>query len=200
MRKYFRYYIFMVFLFSLLGVACTSAERPMVQEPAVEKAKTQEPIVEKPKAEAPTAKVPITPEPVAQEPLSGLDFKLQDLNQETVTLSSYRGKQPVLLFFWTTWCPFCRKEIKIINDMYEELKKDNLAVLTINVQETSERVNNFLKIYRLVSKVLLDKDAQVAQDFGLIGFPTYILIDKKGNIAFRNHYFPRQEYKKLISK
>ena len=47
---------------------------------------------------------------MAQE-LSAPNFALKDLNNNAVTLSSFRGKQAVILFFWTTWCPYCRIEI-----------------------------------------------------------------------------------------
>lgn len=128
------------------------------------------------------------------------DFKLQDLNNNLVTLSSYRDKQPVLLFFWTTWCPFCRKELKALNDMYAQLLKDGIGVLSINIGESSEKVNNFLKKYSLTFKVLLDQDNEVAYSFGLLGVPTYFLINKKGYIVFKDYYFPQGEYKDLISE
>jgi len=126
------------------------------------------------------------------------DFQLKDLNQETVALSSYIDKQPVLLFFWTTWCPFCRKELKVLENMQERAAKDGLELLLINVGESSEKVNNFLKKYSLAFKVLLDQDGEAANSFGLLGVPTYILIDRKGKIFFQGHTFPEQEYKKLI--
>ncbi len=46
----------------------------------------------------------------AKESFSAPDFKLQDTNGGLVMLSSYKGKQPIILFFWTTWCPYCRRE------------------------------------------------------------------------------------------
>jgi len=127
-----------------------------------------------------------------------LDFQLQDLNNRTVTLSSYIDKQPVLLFFWTTSCPYCRKELRIINNRYEELTKESLELLPINIGESAEKVNNFLKKYSLAFRVLLDQDGEVAYSFGLLGVPTYILIDQKGKIVFNGYAFPEREYKKLI--
>jgi peroxiredoxin len=128
------------------------------------------------------------------------DFQLKDVNQETVILSSYIDKQPVLLFFWTTWCPYCRKELKIINSRYGELTKEGLELLPINVGESPERVNNFLKKDSLAFRVLLDQNGDAANSFGILGVPTYILIDKKGKILFQGHTFPEKEYKKLISR
>lgn len=128
------------------------------------------------------------------------DFKLQDLNQETVTLSNYRDKQVVLLFFWTTWCPYCRTELKVINDRYEKLAKDGLQVLAINVGESTSKVLNFTKRYNLAFRILLDKDTTVASSYRILGVPTYILIDKRGYIRFEDNRFPQGKYKDLISE
>ncbi|MCX5703901.1 MAG: TlpA disulfide reductase family protein [Candidatus Omnitrophica bacterium] len=126
------------------------------------------------------------------------DFILKDLNQNTVILSSYKNKQPVLLFFWTTWCPYCRGELKVLNGIYPELTKEGWEVFAIDVDEPAYRVESFLESYGLIFKVLLDKDAAVMESYGLFGVPTYVLVDKEGYIVFKDHYFPKGEYKKLI--
>lgn len=132
----------------------------------------------------------------AEEKSSAPDFKLADTYGDSVTLSSY--KQPVLLFFWTTWCPFCRKELRALKDKYEELFKNGVELLAIDVGEPQERVKNYIKNYALPFKVFLDTDTEVAHSYNILGVPTYILIDKKGNISFTDHYFPEREYKALL--
>src|SRR3989338_1940417 len=73
------------------------------------------------------------------------EFSLPDIYNDTVTLNRYRDKQPVLLFFWATWCPHCRKELKVLDESYAELSKNDIEVLAINVGESVSKVNNFLK-------------------------------------------------------
>lgn len=137
---------------------------------------------------------------LAEDPVLALDFRLQDLQQDAVTLSSYRDKQSVLLLFWATWCPFCREELRALNDKYAGLVKDGLEVLAINVGELTDKVENFLKRYYLAYRVLLDKDTTVARSYEILGIPTYVLINKKGHIVFTGHYFPQKKYKELISE
>ena len=69
----------------------------------------------------------------------------------------------------------------------------------INVGEGIRIVDNFVKNRSIVFSVFLDKDTTVADVYSILGVPTYILIDKKGQIRFRGNSFP-QEYKKLISQ
>jgi peroxiredoxin len=128
------------------------------------------------------------------------DFKLKDLAGNTFTLSTYKDKYPVVLFFWTTWCPFCRQGLKKLNDNYAELKKEGWQILAIDVGEPLYRVDNFVKNYFLNFDVLLDKDTLVAGAYNILGVPTYVLVDKKGYVVFQDNYFPYEAYKRLISK
>lgn len=137
----------------------------------------------------------------AEEPLNlAPDFSLQDLSQNTVDLSSYKDKHPVILFFWTTWCPFCVRELKALSQIYPQLESEGLELFPIAVGEPRYKVENFIERQGLDLKVLLDKDADVAYAYGILGVPTYILIDKKGYIVFRGNSFPQGSYKELFSE
>lgn len=127
-----------------------------------------------------------------------VNFNLLDLEDEEISLSKFRGK-PVILFFWTTWCPFCRGELKTLNDNYHRLLKDGIQLLAIDIGEAAGRVENFVKKQGIFFNILLDKDTKVAYSYNLLGVPTYILVDKKGQIIFKGNSFP-QEYKKLLTQ
>lgn len=126
-------------------------------------------------------------------------FKLMDLENKELALASLKGRA-VILFFWTTWCPSCQKEIKQMNDKQAELSKDAVALVTINVNEPAAKVKKFFENYPHSFRVLLDIEGSVSQTYGVMGVPTYFLIDKKGRIVFNNNYFPQKEYKDLISE
>ncbi len=143
----------------------------------------------------------LTPHIFGREPSwPAPDFKLRDIYQNIDTLSDYRGKQPVLLFFWATWCPFCQKELRVLNQSYAGLAEDGLEVLAINVGELPNTVENFIESYHLAYRVLLDKDQAVAYSYEIVGIPVYVLVDNEGYIVFQDSYLPYREYKDLISK
>lgn len=128
------------------------------------------------------------------------DFKLQDLKSDTVTLNSFRDKKPVILFFWTTWCPYCLKNLKEIIPLSDELEKDGIELLLINIGEPASRVERFLERNNLDVNVFLDERTDVAGAYEIYGVPTYVLIDKKGYIVNRSNSFPHRAYKELISQ
>ena len=125
------------------------------------------------------------------------DFQLPDLQQKTLTLSAYRDKQPVLLFFWTTWCPYCRRGLKELSERYPKLSEKGWQVLAINIGEPPAKVKRFIDNYPLQSKVLLDENLSVANAYDVLGVPTYALIDKNGLIIFKDNYLPLEKLEGL---
>lgn len=123
------------------------------------------------------------------------DIILNDLSGKTVNLSVYKGK-PMILFFWTTWCRFCRSEIKTLNQMYPQLKKEGINIFAVNIGEPKYTVQNFFMKNLLSFDVLLDQDGDAADKYNILGVPTYIFIDKSGQIS-TEHALP-VDYKKLL--
>jgi len=128
------------------------------------------------------------------------DFKLQDLNYNTINLQEFKDKeQPVLIFFWTTWCPFCQREIRVLRDSYGSLVKAGVEVLAIDVGESYNKVTSLVGRYQLPFRVLLDKDSHTAETYSIRGVPTYILVNKRGEIVFWDNEFP-SGYKELLAQ
>ncbi|MFH0913042.1 MAG: TlpA disulfide reductase family protein [Candidatus Omnitrophota bacterium] len=130
---------------------------------------------------------------------SAIDFTLLDLNSKAVSLSDFKGK-PRILFFWTTWCPYCRGELKQLNALQAELAKSNTEVLAINIEEPAEKVRRFMENNPFYYRVLLDTDAAVSADYAVMGVPTYVFIDKEEHIAATSHYFSPSKYKNIVSQ
>jgi len=126
------------------------------------------------------------------------DIILNDLNGKSVNLSSYKNK-PTILFFWTTWCPYCRKEIKELNRMYAQMKKEGILVFAINIGETEYKVKNFFKNYELNLRVLVDRQSLTAEKYDIMGVPTYVFIADSGNIVADRNNLP-EDYKTLLFK
>ncbi|MCX5707256.1 MAG: peroxiredoxin family protein [Candidatus Omnitrophica bacterium] len=127
-------------------------------------------------------------------------FELKDTQQNKISLNNYKGKKGVILFFWTTWCPFCRNELSALNDASKELVKDSLILLAINVGEPEYKVNNFIKSRKLNLMILLDRDGEVADSYGLLGVPSYFLINKQGRVVFTSNHYPKEKIKELLLK
>jgi len=114
------------------------------------------------------------------------DFSLKDLNGNRVRLNAQKGNH-IILFFGTTWCPACRKEIPAIINIHEKYAPQGLLLYYIDINESAERVKRFASQNALPYTILLDSDGSVAGRYNIIGVPTFILIDKQGNITSIAH-------------
>lgn len=108
------------------------------------------------------------------------DFAFEDLEGRVWRLSDLQGK-PVLLNFWATWCPPCRKEIPDLQKFYEQYG-DRIALLGINWGEDREEIRAFLERYGASYTNLLDKDGKFFVRYRLTGLPTSFWIDEQGVI------------------
>jgi len=124
------------------------------------------------------------------------NIELKDLNGRNVQLSNYLGK-PVILFFWTIRCPYCREELKNLNRLYPALDKEGIVVLGVNVGEPEYKVRRFFEGYPLNFKILLDESGLLADRYNLLGVPTYVFLDKGGREISQAHSFP-VNYKSLL--
>jgi thiol-disulfide isomerase/thioredoxin len=109
-------------------------------------------------------------------------FRVKSLTGETFDLASLKGKA-VLLDFWATWCGPCRKEMPTMEKVYQELKANGLVVLGLNVGEDRATVEKFLKTAKVSYPIALTADTDVVSTFEVTAYPTYVVIDRAGNIA-----------------
>ena len=113
------------------------------------------------------------------------DFSLKSVDGKIVKLSDYKNKV-VIIDFWATWCPPCRRGIPDLIALQKEFKKD-LVVLGISLDtDTKGDVPAFVKDYGINYPIVYGDNATAKLFGGVSGIPTSFLIDKKGNIVDKN--------------
>jgi thiol-disulfide isomerase/thioredoxin len=112
------------------------------------------------------------------------EFSIADMDGETFTLESTRGKW-VFLHFWASWCGPCRKEMPAIQQMSEKLTNDNIEVVLVNTAEDEDTIFSFLGEIGMDMNSLMDADGQVTEKYKPRGLPTTILIDPQGMVQYQ---------------
>lgn len=117
------------------------------------------------------------------------DFELADLSGKSVKLSDYKGKT-VVINFWATWCPPCKKEMPDFDLLDKELKKTNNAVLlavnmTDGKRETPSKVKLFIRENNYGMSVLLDTEGKAAKLYDIKWLPTTVVVDREGKLYWQ---------------
>lgn len=107
------------------------------------------------------------------------DFTLEKLSGGTISLAEYKGRKPVVLDFFATWCPNCRRDVPKLNSLYEKYK-DQVEVIGIDLHEDESTVRKFVERYGVTFPVVIDS-GKVAQNYGVRYTNFHVLIDKDGN-------------------
>jgi len=115
------------------------------------------------------------------------DFTVYDEVGNPVKLSDYRGT-PVVLNFWASWCPPCRKEMPYFNKASETYKNEKIAILMVNLtdgqRETKETAQQYIKENQYDAlHLLLDSKGDASNAYQISGIPTTMMIDKEGYIV-----------------
>jgi len=108
------------------------------------------------------------------------DFTLHDLDGKSWTLKRLRGKV-VVVNFWATWCPPCRKEIPDLEALYEQFRDQGLVVLAIS-DEKAEKVKPFVAEKQMTYPVLLDSGT-IHKMFRVEGIPKNFVFDREGKLV-----------------
>ncbi len=106
---------------------------------------------------------------------------LVDLTEAPRSLEEFRGKW-VLLNFWATWCPPCRKEMPGLDRLQAELGGDNFAVVTVatgrNPLPAIEKFLTEINVAHLTT--LRDPSSEMARGMGVLGLPVTVILDPEG--------------------
>jgi peroxiredoxin len=109
------------------------------------------------------------------------EFTLTDLSGKTWTFSQLRGKV-VLVNFWATWCPPCRKEMPDLESLYQRFGSQGLVVLGISDEEAA-KVEPFIHERKVSFPVLLDPGRKVNDLFVVEGIPKSFVYDREGKLV-----------------
>ncbi len=127
-------------------------------------------------------------------------FNLRSLDGQTFSNSSLSGNV-VLLQFWATWCPYCKRDQAAVDAIQSEYAGRGVVVVAVDVGEDESIVRQYLQKNPRACSVALDESNAVARRFGMDGVPHYVVIDRNGNVAaVRSGAVGQQGLRNMLSR
>lgn len=111
-----------------------------------------------------------------------IPFRLPDLAGRSHTLAEYADDQPVVLFFFTSWCPYCHKQIAALKAIDREQQSLGLKLVAVGagLEDTADNVRRYALENRLPYVVLYDAGAVVSAQYGVNVVPVAFLVRQDG--------------------
>ena len=116
------------------------------------------------------------------------EFSLPDTAGVTVSLSDFRGKY-VLLDFWASWCPPCRRENPNVVKAFQDYKDKNFTIIGISLDNNKDKWLKAIADDNLTWTHVSDLkywDSEIPALYGVRGIPANVLLDPDGVIIAKN--------------
>ena len=125
----------------------------------------------------------------------------KDRNGDAVDLAAYRGKI-VVVTFWASWCPPCRRELPMLDDLQKQAGDRFLQVIAVNEDED-------YKAYRAMLRQMKDYTLLLAHDaskadastrYGITAYPNLWIIDPQGRVVSHDMGYGEDSFNDIVAE
>ena len=139
----------------------------------------------------------------AQNETANTDMKklpsvsLRTMDGEQVNTGSLGIKGPIIITFWASWCPTCKREMGTLNDLYSDWQEETgvtIVAVSLDDEKTKNNVPTLVNANGWEFLVLMDPNSDFKRAMGVNNTPHTFLINENGEIVYsRNNYAPGDE-------
>jgi thiol-disulfide isomerase/thioredoxin len=129
------------------------------------------------------------------------DFSIKTIEGNEIKLSDFKGNKPVLLYFWASWCPYCKQDLRIVKDIYPMYKdKVNFVAIDLDTNEDAELIANYKEKMGLSGIDFAQGDPKVLSDYAITHTTTKYAIGKNGMIIYKGSgVFSKEQWEILLN-
>ncbi|ADE82030.1 hypothetical protein PRMUPPPA20_04130 [Xylanibacter ruminicola] len=124
------------------------------------------------------------------------DFTMNTPDGKPFSLSSLKGKT-VVLDFWASWCPDCRKDAPEVVRLYNDFHSDKVEFVGVsmdtNVEAWQKAINQYGISYPQVSELKKFKETDISKSYGVQWIPSMVVVSPEGNILLSTVQYQKVE-------
>jgi len=110
------------------------------------------------------------------------NFQMDSIMKTQVNIHDYtQGNDVTFLIFFTTWCPYCEKDILGFQQLFEKYKNKGVGVVAISFDKKKTKVVKYVNDKGLSYPVVMGND-EIAQYFSVRGIPVTVALDENNNV------------------
>jgi len=113
------------------------------------------------------------------------DFSAMSITGEAIALSNFEGKITIINF-WGSWCGPCRREMPILQELYEVYENQGMTIVGLAVNDTLEDVEAFRDEFDLTFPLALDNGSSISNLYNITSQPSTLIVDADGVIVFKH--------------
>ena len=114
------------------------------------------------------------------------DFEVQLIDGNTFKLSNYKEQKPVLVEFWATWCPYCKRDFSVVKTIYPNYKNNvEFVAIDLDTSEDAELIKEYVEKSGLGDIKFALAKASVLSDYGVRSTTTKYAIARDGTILWK---------------
>lgn len=111
------------------------------------------------------------------------DFTLKSNQGSNMRLNELQG-EVVMINFWASWCGPCRKEMPLLNSLYEKYQDLGFTILGVNVEADATKANKIISDLGVNFPILYDNNSDVSKKYGVDSMPATVVVDRDGKVRY----------------
>ena len=112
-------------------------------------------------------------------------WELTTQDGKPISLSDYQGK-PVILHFWATWCPYCKKLQPKLVELQKKYQSSGIEIVSISFNEDDDAKPQDEINHRGYDFITAVNGESVASQYGVRGTPTTFFINRRGQAIYKS--------------
>lgn len=129
------------------------------------------------------------------------DFSVATIDGKQYSLADFRNQKPVLLYFWASWCPYCKQDLSVAREVYPKYAdRVKFIAIDLDTNEDAALIGKYKEKMKLEGIDLAQGNVGILSDYNVIYTTTKYAIGRSGKIIYKGSgVFTKEQWETLLN-